>query len=534
MASGTITISPKFFRNERRNYSDWGFAFWRELFQNSIDAKARHIHVEMDKTCDTLPNGEERQGVLIHFKDNGCGMNEGIANDVYFHLGETTKGADEDVGGFGKARIVTNFSHHSYGFKSQDIEVVGHGSSYNLTKVDGYVDGCHVWVDVDTSSKYCDVDMGEALMKFLRLSQLNCSLTSNCLDVAGFDEWMYKRTFARKLAFGDVYVNKSGVKGKLVVRVHGVPMFTRDIRAQAQVVLEVDPSKSRDVLLSNRDSLHSDAQNELDSFINEIAANTQSALKPRKPSTNIIGAGDQSCVTVRRNKDKQEVEGAEVGSVSADSIAARLNAPLHARQLLGETSDEHGTPLNELVTDADERRSMLNEALDIAEERRQRQFDPMIPSLVIHTDTENAAIKKAAWLFNPENTDYFGSTKRKLARLWYVAVSFAIEGWLERTKNDSISWRPGFLFSDAQAMCQGVGGMYHILFRPVDDDGKIRFKVRNREDRIKMIVWAAHEVTHLSFDYHDEDFACLKDDLFEYMMIHEREIFKAMNQSLKV
>ena len=45
----TVKISSEFFENEIRNYSNWEQAFWRELFQNSIDAGSTEINISYEK-----------------------------------------------------------------------------------------------------------------------------------------------------------------------------------------------------------------------------------------------------------------------------------------------------------------------------------------------------------------------------------------------------------------------------------------------------------------------------------------------------
>ena len=116
-----ITVSPEFFKKERNNYSNWKFAFCRELFQNSIDGKATHININTKSKDD---------GVIVTFDDNGVGFSSEVRDSVYFCLGKTNKGGVDDVGGFGKARIVVCFSQNNYQIISQDWRVTGEGGSY--------------------------------------------------------------------------------------------------------------------------------------------------------------------------------------------------------------------------------------------------------------------------------------------------------------------------------------------------------------------------------------------------------------------
>ncbi len=69
---------------------------------------------------------------------------------------------------------------------------------------------------------------------------------------------------------------------RVIVRVSGVLMFWKYTRANAQVVLEIDAQKSRTILLSNRDSLSYEFMNELDSFLSELAVDTNKIFKDKR------------------------------------------------------------------------------------------------------------------------------------------------------------------------------------------------------------------------------------------------------------
>jgi signal transduction histidine kinase len=85
----TIKISSEFFENEIRNYSYWEQAFWRELFQNSIDAAANKIDIYYEQVGSHC---------IVSFKDNGKGMNRNVLENVFFNLGTTTKNSSDSVG----------------------------------------------------------------------------------------------------------------------------------------------------------------------------------------------------------------------------------------------------------------------------------------------------------------------------------------------------------------------------------------------------------------------------------------------------
>jgi len=101
----SITVPKEFFVKERRMYSYWQQAFWREFFQNSVDAGSTKIDVRLSVNSD--------YAVEVVFTDNGCGMDRDTLERVYFRLGASTKSGADMVGGFGRARILTCFSMDS-------------------------------------------------------------------------------------------------------------------------------------------------------------------------------------------------------------------------------------------------------------------------------------------------------------------------------------------------------------------------------------------------------------------------------------
>ncbi|MBT7350585.1 ATP-binding protein, partial [candidate division WWE3 bacterium] len=286
-----ITVSPEFFKKERNNYTNWKFAFWRELFQNSIDGKASVISIT------AASNGDS---VVVQFSDNGVGFSAEVRDSVYFCLGKTNKGGVGDVGGFGKARIVVCFSQNSYSIASRDWKVNGEGGSYEIHDSSsgwyGNTRGCLVTVNVDAEME----EMDRALQSYLRASQLICKIKVNGTE---WNEWCHRRRLTQRLSFGNVYVNKSGGmhQGYVVVRVNGIPMFTRYTGIKSQVVVEIDADKSRDVLLSNRDMLHSKYQTELDEFIRKISIDTVSGLRKNRTKWVVCG-GRKAKVTRRKRK----------------------------------------------------------------------------------------------------------------------------------------------------------------------------------------------------------------------------------------
>ncbi|MBY3433254.1 hypothetical protein HFN89_03630 [Rhizobium laguerreae] len=134
VVDGVLSVDKGFLRGERdQYYNDFTIAFWRELFQNSVDAGATNISIDIEERQPRRyggPDGPEKV-TNICFLDNGHGMTAEVLNDVYFKMGRSTKKDDGgSIGGFGRARIMTCFSQESYSILTKDRFVSGDGPNF--------------------------------------------------------------------------------------------------------------------------------------------------------------------------------------------------------------------------------------------------------------------------------------------------------------------------------------------------------------------------------------------------------------------
>lgn len=135
--------TPKEFYIKERNqfYADWMIAFWREFFQNSVDAGAKNIAISIttEKTRGSfnLDADGDANVTRIVFDDDGIGMDASTLSEVYFAIGKSTKdGGTDSVGGFGRARLMTCFSQKRYSIMTKDSFVMGDGPQYVLYDLD--------------------------------------------------------------------------------------------------------------------------------------------------------------------------------------------------------------------------------------------------------------------------------------------------------------------------------------------------------------------------------------------------------------
>lgn len=136
METQEIRVHKSSFRIERDTfYSDWTIAFWREFFQNSVDAGAKNIAItlstEKARGSFNLNADADEDVTRIVFDDDGKGMTADVIKNVYFAIGESTKRAEAgSVGGFGRARLMTCFSQKRYSILTGDNFVMGDGAQY--------------------------------------------------------------------------------------------------------------------------------------------------------------------------------------------------------------------------------------------------------------------------------------------------------------------------------------------------------------------------------------------------------------------
>lgn len=513
-----ITVPKDFFVNERRMYSNWLEAFWREFFQNSIDAGATRIDVMTEDLLD--------KNVRITFTDNGCGMSRETLENVYFRLGASSKNDGSSIGGFGRARILTCFSMKNYEIRTRNNLVIGDGGSYDITDCD-YFDGTQVIVNMEDEWFYTVI---QALHSYLRMSQMRCKVYLNNVP---WSDWTCRRKLTRHLerdevAFADVYVNKSGSKNTMLVRVAGALMYAQWINAPAEVIVEILPSVSRQVLTANRDGMQSPYQSVLNRFTQELASETMTALEPKfkRKTATIRGTG---LFVSRRKQANDAVESVEQAEVAAliKKAAASVNV-----DTIRVSDNFGGRPAS----------VALDFKVDIKpSDYHGGSFLSELPDIFIIDDTVNEKVRRVIDNYHPANwvTLYRGnkvvnkgSTIYKVLMSWKICCQYAIDALLVAYPSlQNVTWGIGWTFDDqAAATCKAVDNGHALLLNPVDTDGNLKYFLRSQESQKRMMAYAKHEVAHIVEKYHNEMFARVLTSIDEYF--DERVVYKAIRENV--
>lgn len=514
-----VRLSPSFFRKERdQNYTDWPLANWRELFQNAIDQDASQINI-------TLRPGDDNC-VLLTFADNGPGMSRQVLNDVYFSIGESTKDSDPTkIGGMGRARILTCFAMKSYRIYSQDYEVVGAGADYEVYD-HAWTTGCKLVVEVDGSN----IDtLRAALERFLFESRLAARvfLNGEAMPNRGLNAGRHVRDLqVQGRTFARVFVNKSAEVARVLVRVKGVSMFTTSTNAKAQIIVEINPEASRSVLTASRDGLRGYYREALDRFLNELAVDTNSALRSRlNRRTTVIRGGGMRAVSRPEAKALRP----EQNPVKEDERVKQAAAFYEAPVSVTEASDE---PIDR-----------ANRQEELFDSWMNRTFG----DIYLFDEASDPAIRKAITAYVPSNWKMAyqagrngnpGHHYRKGANIirtllmWTTAVRYALEVGLEPLGITSVRYGVGFVFpsDDIRADVRQLDGGYVFSLCPVDGRGRLDFSARDRTDLKRLMAYAKHEVTHLHVDWHGERYSTMREQID--VRFDEAECFRRMRAAL--
>jgi Histidine kinase-, DNA gyrase B-, and HSP90-like ATPase len=336
MANPEVLVAPKSFWRKLRttSLSEWQFAVWRELIQNSVDAGAKRIDISIGEAAGKGVFGRPaslEKIVRINFSDDGSGMDARILREVFLKPGETTKGQNEDgIGGFGTARVLLCWSQNRYEIRTGNQFVEGEGSEFTCQPISEAIEskrqaiamaearedtpeaerqrtdmailqtepmqkrGCLFSIDIDPNEgeylyqRPSVASLTSKLDEYLSYSQLPCKVFINGIE----SNLNTKKGSSRRILFADLDNNSTTFakvhtsqserarhKGLVIVRVNGAAMYAQSAAPGTQVIVEIVPSLSRLVLTQGRDEMRSPFRAELEGFLKELLLDSDEAMK---------------------------------------------------------------------------------------------------------------------------------------------------------------------------------------------------------------------------------------------------------------
>lgn len=547
--------APKLFWQTRRldGHRNWPFAFWRELFQNSMDAGAKTIDIGLERAARTGSFGRPSEGgsvIRVVFADDGHGMTEDVLRNVFLEPGRSTKTSGSSVGGFGTARTLLCFSQDRYEIHTGGLVVEGDGSEYILERAEnaelraadpvfrGRIQrysghqGCVFVIDVDPEeTEYSWRNVSEAklrqeLFEFLEMSQME--FQSVRLNGVAIAVGLRKGPARTKLSipgyeeFASVHTSqtdKARFKGRAIIRVKGLAMFHESVPADdTQIILELDPARTKALLTDSRDDLKDGPDQALRAFVRDLTVNRREALRDR-------------------SGDKEWTLDGELGAVRAepevlDLVGSKANADVMAVSAAMAAANNVTEPeLGYAVAGADR----------TSDAGRKAEALPGVHDFHMHAEgiKGNPVLETAArrwqpkyWRKQGESLAGRGRESHELLAAWTAACSHAL-GVIGALRPNLLSGRgyipfvPGFVISpsrtDADGTTHRLGGLHKILpderhallVNPILDDGSIAYNLRQLRDGEgrfglqRLVHVAIHEACHVMGRSHDERFANL-------------------------
>lgn len=508
---GTVSLGPAYLRKERDQlYPEWQKETFRELTQNSMDAGATEIDITISLVDDATLE-------LVEFRDNGPGMTEEVLRNVYFRLGETTKG-DGDEGGFGRARILTNFSAEKYEILTNGLKVLGSGTEWEIQKDPENRPGCtqRVWWPQDYPG------MRHHLNRYLS----ECSLKGVKITIDGeehtsdYDPGELVKTLTLPGAeskFADVWARKADV-GKIVFRVRGRSTFSQTIGVKKHVTVELEPSLCKKMLNASRSSFMPPYKEFVDQFLQALqtedsALNKEVGLVYRR----VLYKGKSGPQRVNPDGDNYigssftVTDEAEVPT-GLKKIASMFRGTKVATAIVDMLKDEPPKSRTHYLGGDDPLRGP-----DVVAKRvfRASEFFPDIPVMIL---SQNKEVLDAATWFDPETWEFTITGDRvnwgrnaafiNLYIAWLECCREAARAFSLYDHRASFSWASGWAFSDyALASHAVMDGVHAVMLNPVDRNGTIRFDPDDPEQLRRMGASACHEFAHCRVEHHNEKFA---------------------------
>lgn len=492
-----ISIGRRFLEAALNDYEDWEEKWWREAIQNAVDAGATEIELVATQNADGT--------MTIACDDNGKGMDLETLQNKFLVLGETGKTGDgTSVGGFGKAKEMLLLPWLSWSVVISGHRVVGNGLDGEFSVAP---ERKGVRLEVVMPADKCTSET------YAKMFLSKCDLKGRKVTVNGeaFKEWLPAGQFLRN--FGDdadVFVNRKGGISKVLVRVRGIYMFPRYLPNEvSQTVIVELKGNTLSLLTANRDGFRSGMGYQLDNLINEIAADTTSALRPKKKTFE-----RKYRVRNRTSNDAIERVMAEAGNLFVSHPKApgeapiagpgdQGNAPLSGQDV--ETMVSFARAAHTIISDVESEKDADNPFSLLPAESTLRTI---LTSLSYKGPEHKAAtIKLLCWKpdlkINNRQSDKvpkglrpetMTSTATRLLRVWTEACRYVMI-----QMNINKLFGVGFLFdNEVRAEYQFENNEHWLLLNPYGGGASEKLLAPNDEEDLGQIyALAIHEVTHL-------------------------------------
>lgn len=524
-----MVASQRWLQNAILDYSDWKSKWFRECVQNSVDAKATSVRLFTHKKSDgTVEAGCE---------DNGGGMALDVLLDKFLVLGGTTKeGGASTSGGFGKAKEMLILPWISWMIHTRDAVAVGAGDSYTVYEAQG---GKWVWHQLQgetgpdfeappipatsrngtllsvlmPSEKHTDIANAMAYVEKCYLPSVRFKFESNDPETstsvvqASLRNGRHVRDIGGKASIYYTKNPKVDVSKILVRTKENLFMYDTYLPSEVSGYVVVQLLRpSVELMTSNRDGISDyEVRRALDAFVNELSANTLSALKAKKNLITEVYQGER--FTARQQRE------AEANLVL--SIGEMMQAKIGKEPVYEVTGDAKRFISDEIEKQNNADRAphelVLGSNKVVVEACMDQKFSSReagevlakqlvwVPGFIIHNDVEDFRVPSK---FRPA-----GMTPSilRLAKVWTEFCRFVLTQMGSRRE-----WGVGWIFSDdAKAALYTHNGEEWLVLNPFKSKDQEIYNPSDEADRSLLYAIAVHECTHIHNDVsqHNESFS---------------------------
>ncbi|MEP3667490.1 MAG: hypothetical protein ABJN42_12270, partial [Roseibium sp.] len=258
-------------------------------------------------------------------------------------------------------------------------------------------------------------------------------------------------------------------------------------------------------------------RSELQQLYSEIAADTQSAFRSRgkAPETAITrSAGGNAGFSIGKSKEPiapiQHQQEGPVSYTSQDQDAAPDDRQTDRRKV--------GEPYKQETSSRDDPEMRL--------------------PFVLHVGNPTSEQRSASNRYKHDaiiNNGGIGRTSELLHAAWTAACRHAIEKLIDSNPyvvDAGETWSAGFVFDASMEAChmKAEGVDHALLLNPVDDKGRLQFKISDPASMKRLVSLAIHEVSHIASSWHDERFATTMTNLVG--AIRDTEIEKDIREEM--
>jgi hypothetical protein len=476
LGKGIVSWSYHQYReNAKKEYSYIWRALFREFIQNSSDAKATEIHFLIDE-----------KSRIIRVSDNGSGMDLDVIQNRLLFIGGSKK-EQGSIGGLGKAKELLFFSHPQWEVITNQHVVTGEGGEYEIFENSEPISGTTITLTQSMDDNIPWPQLISALRSVVSYSNLDTKVFLMTEDSKEELPKMILGHFVKDVMknvekIGQLYFRKDpeAYSSHMHVQINGCWMFDKYIGetgGQATLNLDsaiLDPIKC---LTANRDSFRNDYQDIIDELVAELIVDKRSGTaKYKKPEVTLIRGTGQIEVSVTREYINALIQSLKNEAIEIKDLCTQDPLGLSRINALID-----GTTIN------------IDNMHDIIE--RYMQIIGYEPNFIIREYNNDSMTR--------ENIQRWLKTKKAstIAKVWTETLKQVL-------LDNEIPTRftAGFLFDEDIAAARTDDSVYGqcFLINPlkVPQTG-----VQNKVEFMNyMRTTAIHEINHMNYSYHDEDF----------------------------